>query len=129
MPRILVADDEQALADNLASILQNEGFETDTADLTMALIETLAANPPDLLVLDVMAPEDPSAGFSIARKIRATESISKLPIIMLTGVNQNFAMDFSSEDIDDDWMPIQAFFEKPAKPDELIPKIKEILGS
>lgn len=128
MARIVVVDDEQALASNLAAILESKGFEADTANLVMGVVETLVANPPDLVVLDVMAPDDPSAGFSIARKIRATEAIKKLPIIMLTGVNQTFPMDFSEKDMDDDWMPVQAFLEKPADPDVLIPKINELLG-
>ena len=129
MARIVVVDDEQNLANNLAVILKKEGFEADTANLSMDVVETLAANPPDLAILDVMAPQDPSAGFSIARQIRATASISKLPIIMLTGVNQSFPTEFTPKDIDDEWMPVQAFFEKPADPDELIKKINEVLGN
>ena len=127
MARIVIMDDEQELAENWADTLQRAGFEAEAADLTIAGVEALAANPPDLLLLDVMAPEDSSAGFTIARKVRATESISKLPIIMLTGVNQAFPIEFSSKDIDDEWMPVQEFFEKPADPEELIPKIRELL--
>ena len=127
MARIVIMDDEQELAENWADTLQRAGFEAEAADLTVAGVEALAANPPDLLLLDVMAPEDSSAGFTIARKIRATESISKLPIIMLTGVNQAFPIEFSSKDIDDEWMPVQEFFEKPADPEKLIPKIRELL--
>ena len=128
MARILVVDDEQNLALNLAEILKSEGFEADTAYLAVDVVDALVAAPPDLVVLDVMAPEDPSAGFSIARKIRATAAISKLPIIMLTGVNQTFPMDFSAKDIDDEWMPVQAFFEKPADTAQLISKIKALLA-
>ena len=128
MPRIVIVDDELNLAENLAKILRQDGFEADTAYLAEAVVDTLVASPPDLLLLDVMAPDDPSAGFSIARTIRKTEGISKLPIIMLTSVNQSFPMDFSSKDIDDEWMPVQAFFEKPIDPAQLIPKIRELLG-
>jgi DNA-binding response OmpR family regulator len=127
MARIVIMDDEQELAENWADTLQRAGFEAEAADLTVAGVEALAANPPDLLLLDVMAPDDSSAGFTIARKVRATESISKLPIIMLTGVNQAFPIEFSSKDIDDEWMPVQEFFEKPADPEKLIPKIRELL--
>ena len=127
MARIVIMDDEQELAENWADTLRRAGFEAEAADLTIAGVEALAANPPDLLLLDVMAPDDSSAGFTIARKVRATESISKLPIIMLTGVNQAFPIEFSSKDIDDEWMPVQEFFEKPADPEKLIPKIRELL--
>jgi DNA-binding response OmpR family regulator len=127
MARIVIMDDEQELAENWADTLQRAGFEAEAADLTVAGVAALAANPPDLLLLDVMAPDDSSAGFTIARKVRATESISKLPIIMLTGVNQAFPIEFSSKDIDDEWMPVQEFFEKPADPEKLIPKIRELL--
>ncbi|MDP6490369.1 MAG: response regulator [Kiritimatiellia bacterium] len=129
MSKILVVDDDQRQADNLASILKQDGYEAETAYLEEAVVDTVVANPPNLVVLDVMAPEDPSVGFTIARKIRSIESISTLPIIMLTSVNQTFPLDFSDKDIDGDWMPIQAFFEKPINPAELLPKIKELLGA
>jgi len=127
MARIVVADDDLAQARNMAEILKCEGFEAETADLTLDVVDTLAANPPDLLLLDVMEPGDPSAGFTIARKIRATAAISKLPIIMLTNVNQAFPVDFSAKDIDGNWMPVQDFCEKPADPAKLIPRIRELL--
>ncbi len=129
MPEIVVVDDEQNLADNLVAILKNKGFDAKSADLSVAVIDDLVASPPDLVVLDVMAPDDPAAGFVIARKIRATEAIAKLPIIMLTAVNQALPADFSEKDIEDVWMPVQAFLEKPANPDILVSKINAILGN
>ena len=128
MPKIVVVDDERNLADNLVAILKNKGFEAESADLSEAVVDALVASPPALVVLDVMAPDDPAAGFIIARKIRATEAIAKLPIIMLTAVNQALPADFSAKDIDDEWMPVQAFLEKPANPDMLVSRINTILG-
>ncbi len=129
MARIVIVDDELKLAEALAALLRQEGFEATAEYLSDAVVDTLVADPPDLIILDVMSPEDPSAGFTIARKIRATDTVNQLPIIMLTGVNQSFPMDFSEKDIDGDWMPVQAFLEKPVDPATLMPKIRKLLGA
>ena len=129
MPRILVVDDELELATNIADILKQEGFEAETADLSDAVVDALVANPPDLVLLDAMAPGDASAGFTIARTIRRTEAIKDLPIIMLSAVNDTFPLKFSSKDIDGNWMPVQDFIEKSGDPAKLVARIRELLAS
>jgi DNA-binding response OmpR family regulator len=92
------------------------------------MVQELKLNKPDLLILDVMFPENPAGGFDLARQIRKTEEIKNLPVIMLTAVNQEFPMDFSADDIDPDWMPVQDFVEKPVDTGELLGKIERLLS-
>jgi len=82
---------------------------------------------PDLLILDVIFPENPAGGFDLARQIRRTPALSDLPVILLTSINQEFPMDFSARDIDEDWMPVQDFLEKPAAPATLLASIDRLL--
>jgi CheY-like chemotaxis protein len=128
MPKIRIIDDDKGLAEDLALMLENAGHQTAHTDNEHNAITDLLEDIPDLIILDVMFPDNPVAGFDLARIIRQTQEIQTLPIILLTGVNQEFPADFSVEDIDPDWMPVQAFFEKPPPIQELLAKIDELLA-
>ena len=129
MATIKIIDDDQELADNLAIILQAKGYTTSVRTEYNGSIDDLVQNIPDILILDVMFPENLTGGFDLARQIRKTPEIQDLPIILLTNVNQEFPGDFSSDDIDSEWMPVQDFHEKPVDLGRLLPKIKELLAS
>ncbi len=127
MARIEIIDDDLEFAENISVVLRKEGYAVSIDDDTEGMIDKLVRNKPDLLILDVMFPENPAAGFDLARQIRKTGEIKDLPIILLTAVNQEFPMDFSAGDIDPDWMPVQDFIEKPVDIEELLEKIAKLL--
>ncbi len=127
MTSIKIIDDDVELAENLALILEKEGYTVSTLDHTEGAVDDLVQHRPDLLILDVMFPENASAGFDLARKIRQTEEIKDLPVILLTGINQRFPMDFSADDIDERWMPVQDFVEKPIDIGKLLRKVRHSL--
>ncbi len=128
MPTIKIIDDDRELADNLAIILQAKGYTTSVRTEYHGAIDDLVQSSPDLLILDLMFPENLTGGFDLARHIRKTPEIKDLPIILLTNVNQEIPGDFSSDDIDSEWMPVQDFHEKPVNIEKLLPKIKELLA-
>jgi DNA-binding response OmpR family regulator len=127
MANIRIIDDDEELAENIALVLKNEGHSVDILTDTENAVEKLIQNTPDLLILDVMFPENPAGGFDLARKLREIQEIKDLPVIMLTAVNQEFPMGFSAKDIDKDWMPVQDFIEKPVDIPQLITKISNLL--
>ena len=129
MPYIMIIDDDVEIAEDLSVFLEDAGHTVKTLDDTEGAIKSLVEDTPDLLILDVMFPERPAGGFDLARKIRETETIKDLPVVLLTGVNQEFPMDFSAKDIDKDWMPVQDFIEKPVDIPKLITKISNLLQS
>jgi len=128
MARIVVFDDDVELAGNLAIQLESKGHSVKQFHKMEGTVDGIAAEAPDIAILDVMFPDNPAAGFDLARAIRQNEKTKALPIILLTGVNQHFPMDFSSKDIDPDWMPVQEFIEKPVDIGILLEKIAELLG-
>ncbi len=128
MPTIKIIDDDKELAENLSTLLQAKGYTTSVRNETTGAVEDLIENTPDLLILDVMFPENLTGGFDLARQIKKTAELSDLPIILLTNINQEFPMDFSGNDIDGEWMPFQDFMEKPVDLDKLILKINELLA-
>ena len=129
MAIIKIIDDDEELAEDLSMILKKEGHEVSVRDTTEGAINELLEEKPDLLILDVMFPENPAGGFDLAREIRQTDSIKDLPIILLTAINQEFPMDFSSKDIDQEWMPVEDFAEKPVDIKEMLDKVKKILST
>lgn len=128
MAVIKIVDDDLEFSEGLAAQLTAKGHTVTTRDHVEGLVEELLANRPDLVIQDVMFPNNPAAGFDTARTIREDPGTRDIPMILLTGVNQEFPMDFSSADIDPDWMPVQAFMEKPPELDELLAKIDALLG-
>jgi DNA-binding response OmpR family regulator len=128
MANIKIVDDDVEFAENMSILLKEKGHTVILHDDTEGMVEELKRNRPDLLILDVMFPENPAGGFDLARSIRQTEEIKDLPIILLTAVNQEFPMDFSSDDIDPEWMPVQDFIEKPVDMEVLFQKIDKLLS-
>lgn len=128
MARIKLIDDDAEFAGNIAAILRTAGHDVSTLDTTEGAVQILAANKPDLVILDVMFPSNPVAGFDLAREIRRTRALKDLPVILLTGVNQEFPMGFSASDIDPDWMPVQDFVEKPVEAKLLLAAVSKMLA-
>jgi two-component system phosphate regulon response regulator PhoB len=85
-PRILLVEDEEALATLVSYNLEAEGFEIDHVargdEVDLQLIE----NPPDLVILDWMLPG--VSGIEICRRLRARDETKNLPVIMLTARGQ-----------------------------------------
>lgn len=127
MPKIVIIDDDREAADNLGILLKGKGFDIVVETEMEKAVSTLIKTRPDLLVLDLMFPNDSSGGFKIAQEIRRTPAIKDLPVIMLTNVNQEFPINFSAKDIDAKWMPIQEFVEKPVNPTSLVEKVNKLL--
>jgi len=77
-------------------------------------MEKMEARTPDLAILDVMFPEDASAGFALARSLRQrNDALRNIPILMLTAVNEKFPLGFGAQNIDEEWLPVSDFLEKP----------------
>ena len=127
MANIKIIDDNAPYAENLLIVLKEEGHTVSYQDHTEGAVEDLVQNTPELLILDVMFPEFPTAGFDLARRIRQTPEIKDLPILLLTAINQELPMDFSARDIDGDWLPVQDFVEKTADMKPLLKKVRKLL--
>ena len=127
MIKIKLVDDDLEITENIMSILKSEGFYVEGYNELKGAIEFIKDGVPDLIILDVMFPENPAGGLDLARELRTYDELSKIPVILFTNINQELPMGFSQDDIDDEWMPVQAFMEKPINPGELIDKIKALL--
>jgi CheY-like chemotaxis protein len=113
MAYVMVVDDNEDVAVAAAFALRDEGHEAVTkADTTTALAE-MQSRPPDLVILDVMFPGDDFAGIELARTMCKCPGLNRIPILMLTGINRKLALKLSTYDIDNSWLPVTDFLEKP----------------
>jgi len=128
MGYILIVDDDEDYAEAAASVLQRDGHEVGIELNPKNAMSSMEKRLPDLVVLDVMFPEDASAGFELARKIRGREKdFGRVPLLMLTAVNTRFPLGFSARDIDDSWLPVAEFLEKPVDFDLLRGKVSALM--
>jgi DNA-binding response OmpR family regulator len=129
MAYILIVDDDEDFAMTTATVIRNEGHEVQVELDTESAANSMRDKTPDLVVLDVMFPEDASAGFELARFMRHdNEALKTVPILMLTAINAEFPLGFGPNDIDSEWMPVTEFLEKPVDFDVLRDKVAKLLG-
>jgi two-component system, OmpR family, response regulator MtrA len=111
--RVLVVDDDPALAEMLTIVLRGEGFDTAVvADGTRALPAVRDLRP-DLVLLDLMLPG--MNGIDVCRAIRAESGV---PIVMLTAKSDTVDIVLGLESGADDYVV------KPFKPKELVARIR-----
>ena len=129
MAKILIIDDDLDIIDSLKMILESSGYEVAVKTDTDNLVEDIRQASPDLIILDIIFPEDPNAGFTAARTLHKTEEVQHVPVLLLSAVNQqsNMSFGFSDADISEDFMPVKGFIEKPVEPSVLLSKVKELL--
>jgi putative two-component system response regulator len=80
--RILVADDDETSAKFLKRLLTREGHQVHVVTTGEAALAECARNPPDLVVLDLVAPR--GAGFAVCRKLKEQQITRLTPIVMVT---------------------------------------------
>lgn len=131
MANILIVDDDLDIVDNLKMILEANGHQVSVKTNTDNIVESVMEASPDLIILDIIFPEDPNAGFTAARELHKSEQVKGIPVLFLSAVNQMSKMSFgfSETDISEDFMPVKGFIEKPVEPAVLLAKINELLGA
>jgi diguanylate cyclase (GGDEF)-like protein len=83
--RILIVDDHEDNVDLLRTRLEAWGYATDSAADGDIALKMVVANPPDLILLDVMMPT--IDGTEVARRIKENKSLPFIPIIMQTALD------------------------------------------
>lgn len=126
MAYLLVVDDDPDFALSIATVCQRLGHEVCTVHSPKDALARLQERRPDGILLDVIFPEDPAGGFQLAREICRRHG--RVPILMLTAVNQQFPLGFSDKDIDDKWLPVAEFLEKPVDFQVLRDKITRLFA-
>ena len=111
--RVLVVDDDTALAEMIGIVLRSEGFESifcEDGDTALAIFRNAQ---PDLVLLDLMLPG--KDGYEVCRQIRGESGV---PIVMLTAKSDTVDVVLGLEAGADDYIS------KPFKPKELVARVR-----
>jgi two-component system response regulator RegX3 len=116
MPRILVIEDEAAIAEAIGYALRAEGFDVESVADGEDALWTATHQPYDLLVLDLMLPS--LSGVEVCRRLR---NESAVPILMLTAKDAEVDRVVGLESGADDYVT------KPFSMPELVARVRAIL--
>ncbi len=115
-PKILIVEDEQAIADNIQYALETEGFETCSLLSGIQVMPLLGREAIDLIILDIGLPD--INGLELCKEIRKSYS---LPIIFLTArsgeIDRVVGLEIGADD----------YVVKPFSPRELCARVKAVL--
>ncbi|SEE51280.1 Response regulator receiver domain-containing protein [Rhodococcus jostii] len=112
-PRILVVDDDTALAEMLTIVLRGEGFDPYVVGDGTQALTAVRETRPDLVLLDLMLPG--MNGIDVCRVLRADSGV---PIVMLTAKTDTVDVVLGLESGADDYIM------KPFKPKELVARVR-----
>jgi DNA-binding response OmpR family regulator len=127
-PRILVVDDEVDLCDSIRRGLEIEGFQVEVAYDGYSALGAVRANPPDLIILDVMLPQQ--NGYEVSRMIK--EDIAHgvharpIPIIILTA---RVLSSSEREEFVRSWSQAEVHMYKPFDMAVLVTHVKRLLAT
>ena len=113
MPKVLVVEDEHAIADAVLYALRSEGLEAEHAVLGEQALARLRAGGVDVVILDIGLPD--RSGFDVCRALR---TFSEVPVIFLTArdgeVDRVLGLELGADD----------YVAKPFSPRELVARVR-----
>ncbi len=122
---IMIIDDDPDLVEATKVVLEGAGYAVASSLNAPKGLERIRQGGIDAILLDVMMARD-TEGFHVAQELRADPKTAGIPIIMLTSVGTKSGFEFSPE-TDADYMPVDAFLEKPVEPKRLVETIRGVL--
>jgi len=117
--RVLVVEDDPDIAQLVAHYLEKSGFSVDLLANGRDALTSIAAHPPDVLVLDLMLPH--VDGLEICRVVRSNDATAAVPIIMLTARAEESDRIVGLEIGADDYLA------KPFSPNELVARVRALV--
>jgi CheY-like chemotaxis protein len=117
---ILVADDDDDVRELVVFRLERAGYEVITATDGEQAVELARERRPDLCVIDVMMPR--LDGYAVTRRLRQTEGLRTVPVLLLTASVQDAAVAEGFEAGADDYV------KKPFSPQELLDTVASVMA-
>jgi len=123
--QILVVDDDPDMIEFTRTVLTKDGgYEVFSAANGAQALEIMKAEPPDLVLLDVMM-DSPLDGVNLARKMTLDTILSEIPVIMVSSIEHS---EYADRLPDDMRIPIDAWISKPVDPDHLLRTVRRFLA-
>lgn len=126
--KVLIIEDDQDAASAMQVTLEAQNLQASHIDNPDEGFQAAKKEKPDLIILDVMFGEkEQIRGFDYALKMKRDSELAPIPILMITAVNiRHKHFDFSPN-TDGEYLPVDDFIDKPAQPEDLVKKVKNLL--
>jgi len=124
--RILIVDDDPDITEAMKIVLESNGYKIDSALNSEEAMDKINLFKPDLLILDVMM-NTLREGFLLSRQLKKDSRYKRIPILMVTGIQEKTGIEFASAAGDEDWLPVEGFLDKPVKSEVLLEKVQMLL--
>jgi DNA-binding response OmpR family regulator len=115
LKRILVVEDDRDLRFVIRMILEHAGYEVAVARNGIAALESIGAEPPDLIIADLTMPV--MSGVELVDQLRANRATVSIPVVLLSGGQVDSAT----------LQRVEAIVTKPFEPDHLLACIETAL--
>ncbi len=127
-PVIILVDDDIDFLEVNTCILENYGYRVVGFTDPQQALTSIAENPPDLIVTDVMMGTC-DAGFSFAKCLKEHPRFAHIPIMIVTAVSSELGYNFVPRNEEElKAMHADAFLSKPLHPKTFVEKIDELLA-
>jgi two-component system phosphate regulon response regulator PhoB len=120
MARVLIVEDEPAIAENLAALLRLRGHVVEVVGDGADAVEAARKKPPELILLDVMLPR--MSGFEACRMLKADPKSKGSKVIMVTGLGRMADVEDAFSAGADDYLI------KPFDSERLFKKMEKVLA-
>jgi DNA-binding response OmpR family regulator len=123
-PRVLIIDDDPDFVEATRIVLESEDYEVLAAYDGKEGMEKVKEERPDLIILDIIMPEED--GFRVCEAIKADPELAKIPVIILTSLSQRWSeVTFSiTEGL---MLEAEDYIDKPVSPTELLKRVEKRL--
>ena len=128
--KILIIDDDDDIVQAMRLPLEGAGYQVKRAANGDEGLKMVKEVKPDLILLDVMM-DSTTAGFQVSLALRNPQPTSEyasfrhIPILMITAIHSTTPLRFGP---DGDYLPVDAFIEKPIEPAELLAQVRKHLA-
>ena len=121
---VLIVEDEQDVTDFLVMVLEDNGFRAVCAVNGQEGLEKAQTEKPDLISLDINLPE--KSGVKLYRELKADPELSKIPVVMVTGVPTEFERFISTRK---QVPPPEGYVAKPFDGKKFMDAVRKVIGS
>ncbi|MCX5793937.1 MAG: response regulator [Elusimicrobia bacterium] len=118
--KVLIVDDEPAIAESLQAFLQARGYEASSAPDGPEGVAAARKSKPDLMLLDIMLPT--LDGIEVCRILKADAGTKDIRIVMMTGLGHTSDLELALT------AGADGYLAKPYDLDQLIQKIQKVLA-